>query len=121
MEVKILNIYLFELKTQLRSIISWGIAFILLAYAFLKGLYPMFADAATQIMEMLKGMPEAFVKAFGFDIDSMFEFGGFYGFIFGYLSVAGAIMASYSCSCYFLQRKKRQVYGFYYNKTNKQT
>lgn len=108
-----MNIYWFEIKTQLKSTIIWTICFVLLGYAFIKGVYPMYKEGAVQIKEMVQGMPPEFLKAFGMsDINTLFEFGGFYGFIFGYMALIGAIMSIIVSVAIFSREKRAKCMDF---------
>lgn len=107
-----MNIYKFEFKTQLRSTITWTICFVILGLAFIKGVYPMYSEGAELIENALANMPEGFVKTFGLDIGTIFSFGGFYGFIFGYMAMVGAIMAVIVSVAIFSREKRGKCMDF---------
>ncbi len=103
-----MNIYLFELKQQLKTGVLWFALLIALILVFMAGIYPAFADAQDQVLKILAGFPPEFTAAFGFEMSMMFSYGGFYGFSFTYVSLFGAILAStLSISCFAREKRSK--------------
>jgi ABC-2 type transport system permease protein len=63
-------------------------------------------DSRDAVVSMTNNLPPAFSAAFGLYIDEIFTYGGFYSFIFTYIVLVGAIMAS-SISLSVFSREKR--------------
>lgn len=101
-----MNIYLFELRAQIKNFITWTLVILFSYFIFMYGIYPVFYDSMKAVVQMLSGFPPEFAAAFGFDISAMFSYGGFFGFVFGYIAVIGAIMAV-SLSVSTFAREKR--------------
>lgn len=101
-----MNIYLFELKNQIKSTLLWSVGFIVLMIVLYQGVYPVFNSSLQDIIQAISNMPPEFTKAFSFDLNSMADFGGFYEFVFAYFSLMGAIMAS-SCALSIYAREKK--------------
>ncbi len=89
-----MNIYLFELKSIAKSIFWWIFTILMTFYIFVAGVYPIFRDGATLIQDMVAAMPAEYFQAFGFDLDKMLGYGGFYGFSYLYFALIGGIMAT---------------------------
>lgn len=101
-----MNIYLFELKSQIKSFIIWTTGLVLFFLAFIGGIYPTFRSSADDIMKMLEGFPKVFTAIFGLEVSTMLSFSGFYSFTFVYIALLGAIMAV-SVSVVTFAREKR--------------
>lgn len=101
---------IFELKTEAKSFIIWTISLLFTFIAFMYGIFPTFSDSLDSIKKVLENYPPAFVAAFGFEIDTMFSFSGFYTFTFNYLVLIGAIMAV-AISVATFSREKRSKCG----------
>ncbi|MEG0376209.1 MAG: ABC transporter permease subunit [Raoultibacter sp.] len=107
-----MNVYRFEFKHQALSII-WQTALLAGLLAILMvAVFPVYADAETQVRTVLEGFPPEFAAMFGIAIDSIFSYGGFYTFGFLYLSLVGAIMASSLGLAVFSREKRSQCLDF---------
>jgi ABC-2 type transport system permease protein len=107
-----MNIFMFELKAQLKNFIIWTAAIILLLVVLMSGLYPVFNDSLVDIIAMLKNFPPEFAAAFGLHLEDMFSYGGFYSFSFMYLSMIGAIMAVTLSVSAFAREKRSKCVDF---------
>lgn len=107
---RMVKVFLFELKIQMKSCIIWLIFLLATLLLFMNGIYPVFEASFDDVLRVINGFPPAFASAFGFDIKSMFGLGGFYGFAFGYISLVGAIMAiSLSVSSFSMESRSKCV------------
>lgn len=87
-----MNIYLHELKVYRKSTIIWTLALVAVILLFIN-LFPIFAGEARLMEKVLENFPEEFKKAFGiydFDFSTLL---GFYGYIFSFILLSGAIQA----------------------------
>lgn len=75
------------------AMIGWIVVLVLIATLFLS-IFPTFASDVNAMKQMIAGYPPAIQAAFGFNIDTLFTFLGFYAYIFTYLTLAGAIQAT---------------------------
>ena len=89
-----MNIFLFETKRQYVSALIWTVALVLVLWGLTAGVYPSFQTSVAAIKRVVESFPPSFAEAFGVNVSNLFNFGGFYNFCFGYLSVMGAIMAA---------------------------
>ncbi len=54
-----MNIYLFELKAQLKSFLIWTAVIVLALILLMAGMYPVFYESLDDITAMLKNFPPA--------------------------------------------------------------
>ena len=102
-----MNIYLFELKSILKSCIYWSISILSVLIIFMVGVYPIFQDGSQQLVELFNNFPPEFLKAFGFsNVENLFGVEPFYAFCFTYIGLISAIMAV-SFSIEVFSREKR--------------
>lgn len=101
-----MNIYIFELRAQLKSFFIWTISILVVYLLFMSGLFNVLMDSRNTVEKAIEGFPPAFAAAFGVHVEKFFTFGGFYGFIFSYIALFGAIMAV-SVSVSVFSREKR--------------
>jgi len=87
-----MNIYLHELKAYRKSTIIWSCSLVLLIILFLS-MFPSFSKDATDVKKLLEGYPEAFRKAIGLSLDTLFTLLGFYSYLFVYVGLCGSIQA----------------------------
>lgn len=87
------NIYTHEFRTRLKSVAIWSLAltFLLLFYF---SLFPVFADQAALMNDMLAKFPPEMRAAFGLDSMDLSTVLGFYAFIFLFVQLCLAIQAS---------------------------
>jgi len=76
-----MNIYVHELKMNLRSVITWSVSLILMIFIF-TSIYSGFADQAEVLNRTLEQMPPEFLMAFGMDGLDMSTVLGFFSIIF---------------------------------------
>lgn len=88
-----MSIFLFELKAQIKDTVIWMFSLLAVLFLFMAGMYPVLQGSLDDVLRIIGGFPPEFSAAFGFDITSMFDMGGFYSFAFGYIGLTGAIMA----------------------------
>ncbi|PLS31524.1 ABC transporter permease [Bifidobacterium margollesii] len=87
-----MNVYLFEVKAQMRGFLVGLIVLIGVAVLFLGGAYPIYRDSKTDVERMIDGFPPQFAALFGVNGD-IFSFGGFYRFSSLYFMLIMAIMS----------------------------
>ncbi|MGI6668693.1 MAG: ABC transporter permease subunit [Acetivibrionales bacterium] len=87
-----MNIFKHELKSGIRSAVSWTFSMILVSAVFL-GVYPAFKESGEAVKKLMAGFPPEFLKALGFDVDLIFTPIGYYGLILNYIILLGAIQA----------------------------
>ncbi len=105
-----MNIYLFELKSQLKSFLIWTASLIAVYLVFMTGMFDVLMESKDAFEKAVAGFPPAFSAAFGLHLDKLFTFGGFYAFVFTYIALVGAIMAV-SLSVAVFSREKRSKCG----------
>lgn len=87
------NIYRHEFRTRLKSVVIWSLALTFLV-AFYFSLFPVFADQAALMNELLAKYPPELRAAFGLDNMDLATVLGFYSFIFLFVQLCLAIQAS---------------------------
>ena len=107
-----MNIYIFELKAQIKSFLIWTGVIVLFYITFMTGVYPLFQDSADQMLEVINNFPPEFAAAFGLDLMNIFSYTGFFSFTFGYLSLIGAIMAAGLSVASFAREKRSKCSDF---------
>lgn len=107
-----MNVFFFEIRSYLRSAITWTISIIVVFILMMYGLFPLYMDAAATLDSVLENFPPAFAQAFGIAINNMFSFGGFYNFAFGYLALMAGIMAVCMAITVFAREKKSKSMDF---------
>lgn len=88
-----MNVYVFELKAQIRAFLIGTGSLLAVAVLLLSGAYPIYRDSKASIEQVIDGFPPQFAAMFGVR-DDMFSFGGFYRFSSLYLMLIAAIAAS---------------------------
>jgi len=86
------NIFRHELRTRLRSVLIWSgaIAFLVVFYF---AMFPVFADQAALMNQMMARFPQAMREAFGLGRVDLATVLGFYSFIFLFVQLCLAIQA----------------------------
>lgn len=107
-----MNIYLFELKAQIKNFVIWTFVIFLTFYLFMSSIYPIFYDSLDNVLKMLNGFPPGFAAAFGFNISDLFSYGGFLSFSFSYILLVGAIMAVSLAVSTFAREKRSKCADF---------
>lgn len=87
------NIFKHELRTHLRSVVTWSIALAALILFFFS-LYPAWADQAALLKEMLARFPRELLAAFGMENLALDTVLGFYSFLVVFVQLCLAIQAS---------------------------
>jgi ABC-2 type transport system permease protein len=87
------NIYRHEFRTRLQSVFIWSLALTFLTLLFF-AMFPVFADQAALMNEMLAKFPQELLAAFGMDNMDLSTVLGFYSFIFFFIQLCLAIQAS---------------------------
>ena len=87
-----MNVFLFELRSQTKSIIYWTIGLLAICGLFMM-LYPSFSSDTSQMKDMLSAYPPELLRSININIDQMFSMSGFYPFAFTYVSFGGAVCA----------------------------
>lgn len=101
-----MNTIIFEIKSNLSSVIIWLIALVGMLGLMMLGAYPVYSHAIDDITVILMNFPPEFSAAFGLNLQELFSYGGFYNFSYGYIVLLGAIMAA-SISINIFSREKR--------------
>jgi ABC-2 type transport system permease protein len=87
-----MNIYLHELRSYRKSTLVWIVS-IVAATALFMAMFTVFSRSSEDILGIFKGFPDAVLKAFGMDPETMASLPGFYSFILTYLVLCGAVQA----------------------------
>ena len=87
-----MNIFLFELKSQLKSQWIWILSACGVAYFFML-IYPAFYDNAKNLIDIFNRYPKEVLVAFGFDMNQLFSALGFYSFVLVYVELITAMQA----------------------------
>ncbi len=87
-----MNIFRFELKSNLRSTIIWIAVLCLVAWGFMM-IYPNFLADSAGIIKLINNYPPELLKAIGFVPDQFFSVLGFYTFVLVYIELIAAMQA----------------------------
>jgi ABC-2 type transport system permease protein len=87
------TIYKHEFRSRLRSVVVWSLALMFLVVFFFF-MFPVFADQAALMNEMMANFPAELRAAFGMDNMDLSTVLGFYSFIFLFVQLCLAIQAS---------------------------
>lgn len=86
------NIYVHEVRTRIRSVITWSVAVAAIIFLFFS-LFPAFASQADLLNSIFSRMPPALLEAFGMQNSNLSTVLGFYSFIFVFVQLCLAIQA----------------------------
>jgi len=86
------TIYLHELRTRIRSVITWSVAVAAIIFIFMS-LFPAFAQEAALLNSIFAKMPPALLDAFGMENANLSTVLGFFGFILVFVQLCLAIQA----------------------------
>jgi len=111
-----LNIFAFETKTQMKSFLIWAASLLALFLIFVSAFYGPFMTSKDAVQSALSSLPPAFSAIFGVSMDSLFSYGGFFSFLYTYVSLAGAIMASFIALSAFSREKRSKCVDFLFTK-----
>lgn len=87
------NIYKFEFRTRLKSVLTWSLSIAFLVIFFFS-LYPAFSKDASVLMDLLSKYPKEMLAAFGLNNIDPSTLLGFYAFLFIFIQLCLAIQAS---------------------------
>ena len=87
------TIYLHELRSRMRSVITWSLSMAAIVLIFLS-IFPGFSSQAALLDEMLSRFPPALMDAFGMGNMDLASLLGFYSFLFIFVQLCLAIQAS---------------------------
>lgn len=111
-----MNIFAFEIKAQLKNFLVWAASLLALFLVFMAAFYGPFTDSEEAVQEALNSLPPAFSAIFGVNLAAIFSYGGFFQFIYTYLSIVGAIMASSIALSSFAREKRSKCMDFLFTK-----
>lgn len=90
-----MNVFKFELKNKIKSLILWQFAFASIAFLFMT-FYPTFSKDTELFDLILQNYPEMLLKAFGLNREvSLSSVLGYFSFVFSFTQLCLAIQASY--------------------------
>ncbi len=107
-----MNVYLFELRAQLKSSALWTAVLLALLYLLMAAVYPVYYESRAEAEAVLRGFPPQFAAAFALTLETIFSYQGFYSFGFFYLSLLGGIMASDLTLSVFAREKRSKCADF---------
>jgi len=88
-----MNLYRQEMKSYFKTMVFWILGIIFMVGAGI-GKYEAFAAGGSQdISVIMKSLPKAFIAIFGLAGIPIDSFGGFYGMIYAYVTIMGAVFA----------------------------
>ena len=88
-----MNIYWYEFKMRLRSVITWSVAVAVLILVFVS-LFSSFAKQAELMNEMMANFPQQLLTAFGLNGVDLSTVLGYFGFVFLFAQICLAIQAA---------------------------
>jgi ABC-2 type transport system permease protein len=86
------TIFIHEFRARLRSVIIWSVSLIALVFFFFS-IFPVFADQAAQLTQMMAKFPPALLEAFGMNKVDLSTLLGYYSFLFAFVQLCLAIQA----------------------------
>lgn len=101
-----MNMIVFEIKRRLVPVLIWAVAICLALWGFVAGAYPYYERSTAAIRKVMEGFPKGFDAFFGVDIQILFSFGGFYNFVYTYISLLAAIFMLYLGISLFSEEKR---------------
>ena len=88
-----MNIFKYELKSKLRSVLTWSLSIYALIVVFMS-LFQSFADQSALMAEMMSSFPKELLIAFGMVDMDFSTILGFYGLVFVFVQICLAIQAA---------------------------
>ena len=89
-----MNIFLYEIKTYIKSVIIWSAAILGLLFTFM-AFFPAFSSDTALLEQMLENYPEEILKAFGMSSSlSLSSISGYFAFIFLFVQLCIAIQSA---------------------------
>jgi ABC-2 type transport system permease protein len=102
-----INIFGYEFKMHLRSVIIWSVAVAMLILVFVS-LFSSFAEQAELMNEMMANFPEQLLTAFGLNGVDLSTVLGFFSFVFLFVQICLAIQAAnYGFSLVSIEERER--------------
>jgi len=86
------NIFVYEFRARLRSVIIWSVSLIALVFFFFS-LFPAFANQAALLTQAMAKFPPALLEAFGMNKQDLSTLLGFYSFLLVFVELCLAIQA----------------------------
>ena len=87
------NIYIHELRSRLKSVITWSVSLTLLILFFLS-IFPSFSEQAALLNDMLAKFPPQLLAAFGMGNMDLANMVVYFGFLFVFIQLCLSIQAS---------------------------
>ncbi len=88
-----MNLYLQEIKSYLKTMLFWILGIVFMVGAGI-GKYEAFSSGGNMdIGQLIETLPKAFLAIFGLARIPIDSFGGFYGMIYAYVTIMGAVFA----------------------------
>jgi len=88
-----MNIFKYELKSKLKSVLTWSLSIYVLIVIFMS-LFQSFADQSALMAEMMSSFPKELLIAFGMVDMDFSTILGFYGLVFVFVQICLAIQAA---------------------------
>lgn len=116
-----MNIFKFELKTNIKGIIVWSISIICIVCLF-ASMFTIYTGAKEQVFSILKTYPPQTLNIIDIDdLTSIFTYNGFFAFSLTYVLLAASIMNVYFGINIFAREKITKTSDFLYTKPKKRT
>lgn len=87
-----MNIFFFELKSNLKSNLIWILVLMGIAYGFMM-IYPAFYANSKELIDVFNRYPKELLVALGFEVDQFFSAIGFYCFVLIYIELIASMQA----------------------------
>lgn len=107
-----MNVYKFEIKSSVKSVISWSIISVALLYIYMIVMYPLYIENSRELVKVFSAYPKEMLTSLGLDLNTVFSFNGFYGFVMMYFILALSIMACYMGLITIGREKKMKTNDF---------
>lgn len=107
-----MNVFSFETKAQLRSFLVWTVSLLTVFLLLIFGFYGPFMNGREATQKALASLPPAFSAVFGVELDRIFSYDGFFQFLYTYVGLVGAIMASSIALAAFSREKRAKCVDF---------
>ena len=101
-----MNVYKFELKRLMGSVLTWSVTIALMVLFLMKGFYPAMMGSRESVEKIFANFPPEMLVAFGMDVNRMFSYEGFLSFSNIYIGLLSAMMAV-SIALQVFAREKR--------------
>lgn len=116
-----MNIFKFELKTNIKGIIIWSISIICIVCLF-ASMFTIYTEAKEQVFSILETYPPQTLSIIGIgDLETIFTYNGFFAFSITYVLLAVSIMNVYFGVNIFGREKITKTSDFLFTKPKKRT